>query len=62
MAHENKPIVVLPQFLEYEKKKMKKDLISLGFNAEDPLLKDLNIAMNDLSYFIEVHSFYKKVI
>jgi hypothetical protein len=41
---------------------MKKDLISLGFNGEDPLLKDLNIAMNDLSYFIEVHSFYKKVI
>jgi hypothetical protein len=48
--------------LEYEKKKMKKDLISLGFDAEDPLLKDLNIAMNNLSYFIEVHSFYKKVV
>ncbi len=40
---------------------MKKDLISLGFDAEDPLLKDLNIAMNDLSYFIEVHSYNKKV-
>ncbi len=41
---------------------MKKDLISLGFDAEDPLLKDLNIAMNNLSYFIEVHSFHKKVV
>lgn len=41
---------------------MKKDLVNLGFDPEDPLLRDLNIAMNDLSYFIEVHSFYKKVV
>jgi hypothetical protein len=40
---------------------MKKDLINLGFDSEDPMLKDLNIAMKDLSYFIEVHSYHKKV-
>lgn len=53
---------MIPQFLEYEKKKMKKDLTNLGFDPEDPLLRDLNIAMNDLSYFIEVHSYHKKVL
>jgi hypothetical protein len=41
---------------------MKKDLVSLGFDPDDELLKDLNIAMNDLSYFIEVHSYNKKNI
>ena len=39
---------------------MRKDLINLGFDSEDPLLETLDIAMNDLSYFIEVHS-QKKV-
>ena len=41
---------------------MKKDLVSLGFDPDDELLKDLNIAMNDLSYFIEVHSYNKKTV
>ncbi len=41
---------------------MKKDLINLGFDPEDPLLKDLHISMNDLNYFIEVHSYNKTVV
>ena len=35
---------------------MRKKLLALGFNSNDPLLEKMEIAMNDLSYFIEVHS------
>ena len=31
---------------------MKKKLIGLGFNSNDPMLEKMEIAMNDLSYFI----------
>lgn len=39
---------------------MIKKLTSLGFNPNDPMIVKMNIAMNDLSYFIEVHSQNKK--
>lgn len=39
---------------------MKKDLISLGFDLEDDGTDSLNIALDDLSYFIEINSFKKK--
>lgn len=39
---------------------MEKKLLNLGFNQNDPLVEKMQIAMNDLSYFIEVYSQNKK--
>ena len=46
----------IPSFLINERKEMRKKLISLGFSSKDPILEKINIAANDLSYFIEVQS------
>lgn len=35
---------------------MKKDLISLGFVADELLDKTLNMSVNDLNYFIELYA------
>lgn len=40
---------------------MKRKLLNLGFNMNDPMIEKMTIAMNDLSYFIEVHSQNKKI-
>ena len=52
----------ISSFLEKEKKEMKKKLIQLGFSRNSDLFDKMNIAMNDLSYFIEVNSQVKDTV
>jgi hypothetical protein len=35
---------------------MKKDLVALGFVADEALEKTLNMPVNDLNYFIELYA------
>lgn len=53
-CEKSKPYVA--SFLINERKEMRKKLVSLGFSSKDPILERINIAANDLSYFIEVQS------
>jgi hypothetical protein len=52
----NLPIIPEVDFLKDQKKKMKKDLIALGFVADETLDRTLNMPLNDLNYFIELHA------
>jgi hypothetical protein len=52
----NLPIIPEIEFLKLERKRMKKDLVALGFLPDDALERTLNMPLNDLNYFIELHA------
>ncbi len=55
---QSKNLQIIPEvdFLKDKRRKMKKDLVALGFVADEALEKTLNMPVNDLNYFIELYA------